>query len=92
MAETTGFVQELKWSVADAAVIALIGDDPSNCEAFTVVLDPADAHRIGCEVGSAVGVAPVEADFPKSRGAACVATSRVPPNCRRVSLIMTLLG
>ena len=43
MAETTGFVQELKWSVADAAVIALIGDDPSNCEAFTVVLDPADS-------------------------------------------------
>lgn len=43
MAETTGFVQELKWSVADAAVIALIGDDPGNCEAFTIVMDPADS-------------------------------------------------
>ncbi len=43
MAETTGFVQELKWDVADAAVIALIGDDPGNAEAFKIVISPADS-------------------------------------------------
>src|SRR5690349_17052465 len=41
---------------------------------------------------STLSIAPVEADLPKSRGVAWVATSRLPPNCRRVSLIMTLLG
>src|SRR6202007_154024 len=43
MAETTGFVQELKWDVVDAAVIALIGDNPGNAEAFKIVISPADS-------------------------------------------------
>jgi hypothetical protein len=43
MAETTGFVQQLKWDVADAAVIALIGDDPGNAEAFKIIISPADS-------------------------------------------------
>ena len=42
MAQTTGFVQRLKWDVANAGVIAYIGDDPASNEAFTIVAQPTD--------------------------------------------------
>ncbi len=42
MAETTGFVQRLKWDTASAVLVAYIGDDPTSTEAFTILKQAAD--------------------------------------------------
>ena len=45
MAQTTGFVQRLKWDVANDVLVAYIGDDPTNTEAFTIVAQSADSDE-----------------------------------------------
>lgn len=45
MAQTIGFVQRLKWDVANAALVAYIGDDPASTEVFTIVAQPADSDE-----------------------------------------------
>jgi hypothetical protein len=43
VAETTGFVQRLKWDVGGAARYAYIGDDPTSTEVFTIAEQAADS-------------------------------------------------
>jgi len=45
VAETTGFVQRLKWDAASAALIAYVGDDSANSEAFTIIEQAADSDE-----------------------------------------------
>lgn len=45
MAETTGFVQRLKWDAASAFLVAYIGGDPTSSEAFTIIEQAADSDE-----------------------------------------------
>jgi hypothetical protein len=54
VAQTTGFVQQLKWDVGNAAVIAEIGDAPASIEVFLIIYRATDsAEMISAKHGMA---------------------------------------
>src|ERR1700680_5008164 len=84
MAETTGFVQRLKWDVGTAALYAYIGNGPFSTEAFTVSVSASDSD---VEISGKRGVMRL-LEHAQLRG--CQVSVTHPDNSAVVSRVQTI--